>query len=98
MQNAHYRDAIVNKKAKVFLLVHETSGGMSAFAARRLRTLGRAASASDMDFTDYSKSYTARSFVSYYGQRMSNAIVMHGADVILRGVARMQRAHMCSVQ
>ena len=40
MQNAHYRDAIVNKKAKVFLLVHETSGGMSAFAARRLRILG----------------------------------------------------------
>ena len=71
---------------------------MSAFAARRLRVLARAATASDMDFTDYSKSFTARSFVPYFAQRMSNAIVMHGADVILRGVARMQRAHMCPVQ
>ena len=74
------------------------SGGMSAFAARRLRVLSRAATASDMDFTDYTASFTARSFVTYYGQRMSNAIVMHGADVILRGIARMQRARMCSAQ
>ena len=34
MDKAHYRDAILNRKALVRLLVHETSGGMSAFAAR----------------------------------------------------------------
>ena len=73
MSTAHYRDAITNKKAKVFLLVHETSGGLSAFASRRLRALSRAATESGMDFTDYACSFTTRSFVPFYGQRMSNA-------------------------
>ena len=77
MDKAHYRDARCNKKAKVHLLVHETSGGMSQYGARRLRRLGRDAFESGQDATDYNLSYTARSFVPYYAQRMSNAIVIN---------------------
>ena len=91
MHKAHYRDARCNKKAKVNLLVHETSGGMSPFGARRLRRLARAAQALGHDATDYNRSYTARSFVPYYAQRMSNAIVINGAQGILNGINKMRR-------
>jgi hypothetical protein len=91
MDKAHYRDARRNKKAKVNLLVHETSGGMSPFGARRLRRLGREAAALGHDATDYNRSYTARSFVPYYAQRMSNAIVINGAQGILNGINKMRR-------
>jgi hypothetical protein len=91
MDKAHYRDARRNKKAKVNLLVHETSGGMSPFGARRLRRLGREAAALGHNATDYNRSYTARSFVPYYAQRMSNAIVINGAQGILNGINKMRR-------
>ena len=91
MDKAHYRDARCNKKAKVHLLVHETSGGMSQYGARRLRRLGRDAFESGQDATDYNLSYTARSFVPYYAQRMSNAIVINGAQGILNGINKMRR-------
>ena len=42
-----YRDALKNRKARVHLLVHETTGGMSPFAVRRLRRLARAAAEND---------------------------------------------------
>ena len=75
-----YRDAINNRKASVLLLVHEIFGGMSPFASRHLRRLSRRAAEEGTDSTDYSQSYTAASFVSYYAQRISNNIVMYGAD------------------
>ena len=56
---------------------------MSQYGARRLRRLGRDAFESGQDATDYNLSYTARSFVPYYAQRMSNAIVINGAQGIL---------------
>ena len=90
MDKAHYRDAITNRKAKVLLLVHETSGGMSPYGARRLRRLGRDAEDNGHDTTDYTLSYKARSFVPYHSQRMSNAIVMHGAQGILSGIQKMR--------
>ena len=37
------------------------------------------------------RSYTARSFVPYYAQRMSNAIVINGAQGILNGINKMRR-------
>ena len=68
---ADYADAIINRKARVHLLAHETSGAFSAYAARRLRRLGRVARALGIDGTDYAASYTAASFVSYYAQRIT---------------------------
>ena len=59
--------------------------------ARRLRRLGRDALEHGQDATDYNLSYTARSFVPYYAQRMSNAIVINGAQGILNGINKMRR-------
>ena len=83
-----YRDAINNKKATTKMLSHETLGGMSPFAARHLRRLGRDAAVAGIDATDYQLSTTARSFVPFYAQRISHNIVMHGAQGILDGISR----------
>ena len=96
-----YGDAIRNRKAKVLLLGHENSGGMSAFAAKQLYRLGREAKEHGNDSTDYQRSHTARSFVPFYAQRMCTAIVMHGAKGILKGLkiaraARLRRAGTAS--
>ena len=73
-----YFDAIENRKAIVHLLVHETLGGMSPYAARRLRRLARDAIADDTDATDYERGgKSARSFVPFYSQRISNACVIN---------------------
>ena len=61
-----YHDALRNRKARVHLLVHETTGAFSPYAAMRLRRLGRLAVENGVDGTDYTRSYTARSFVPYY--------------------------------
>ena len=94
MHKAHYRDAILNRKALVRLLVHETSGGMSDYAAKYLRKLARDALDVGPDVTAYMLSYTARSFVPYYAQRISHAIVMHGAAGVHKGITRMQCARL----
>ena len=74
-------NAFINCKASVSLLVHESAtGAMSPFVARHLRRLGRAAADEGRDGTDYTRSYTARSFVPYFGQRISTACVMFGAE------------------
>ena len=78
-----YRDAINNKKATTKMLSHETLGGMSPFAARHLRRLGRDAAVAGIDATDYQLSTTARSFVPFYAQKISSAIVMNGMQGIL---------------
>ena len=67
---------------------------MSPYAARRLRHLARKATALGTDATDYSLSYTARSFVSYFAQRMSNAIVINGAQGILNGISKLRRERL----
>ena len=41
------------------------------------------------DGTDYTHSFTARSFVPHFAQRMSAACVMNGAEGILKGVRKM---------
>ena len=74
---------------------------MSPFAARHLRRLGRAAATEGCDGTDYTRSYTARSFVPHFGQRISTACVMYGAEGILKGVRkkshdRLRRAAACA--
>ena len=96
-----YRDAIRNRKAKVLLLGHENSGGMSAFTAKQLYCLGHEAKEHGNDSTDYQRSHTARSFVPFYAQRMCTATVMHGARGILKGLkiaraARLRRAGTAS--
>ena len=75
---------------KNVLLSHETSGGMLPYAAMRLRRLARAAAALGNDPTDYSISYTASGYVSYYSQRLSSACVLNGARGVLKGVAKMR--------
>ena len=70
------------------MLCHETLGGMSPFAARHLRRLGRDAAVAGIDATDYQLSTTARSFVPFYAQRISSSIVMNGARSILDGISR----------
>ena len=94
MDKAHYRDARLNRKAVVRLLVHETSGGMSDYSAKYLRKLARDALDIGFDVTAYQLSYTARSFVPYFAQRISNAIVMRGVDGIHKGISRMQCARL----
>ena len=80
------------------LLVHETLGGFSPYAARYLRLLGRIAEASGTDATDdYSRSYTAHSFVPFYAQRICSACVMHGAAAILRGIRMAGHSRLRSV-
>ena len=74
-KRGHYYDARRNRKARVRLLCHEIFGGMSAYAAKYLRRLAREATEKDTDRTDYTRSYTARSFVPYYAQRISYLIV-----------------------
>ena len=83
-----YVDAIKNRKATVQLLVHETFGGMCPFSALRLRRLARDAVANGCDTTDYTLSSTARSFVPFYAQRISSAIVMNVAQSIHDGISR----------
>jgi len=89
-----YVDAIKNRKATVQLLVHETLGGMCPYSARRLRRLARDAATSGCDMTDYTLSSTASSFVPFYAQRISSAIVMNGAQGILDGVSRARSAQL----
>ena len=68
-KKGHYWDAVENRKSTVSLIVHEAGlGGMSPFAARRLRRLAREAEANKADKTDYRRSYTASSFVPYPAQ------------------------------
>ena len=89
-----YGDAIRNRKAKVLLLGHENSGGMTSFAAKQLYRLGREAKEHGHDSTDYQRSHTARSFVPFYSQRMCTAIVMHGAAGILKGLKKARAARL----
>ena len=69
-------------------------GGMSPAAAGRLRRLARDAAAGGSDGTDYTRSYTARSFVPYYAQRLSAACVMWGAEGILKGIRSQTHARL----
>ena len=43
------------------------------------------------DQTDYTRSWTARAFVPYYTQCISNAIVMHVARGALKGIDKARR-------
>ena len=43
---------------------------------------------SGVDSTDYTLSSTAPSFVPFYAQRISSAVVMNGTRGILDGIAR----------
>ena len=40
--------------------------------------------------TDYTRSYTARSFVPHYTQRISSACVMHGAAGIIHCLGQLR--------
>jgi hypothetical protein len=91
-----YRDALRNRKARVHLLVHETTGAFSPYAALRLRRLGRLAAERGTDSTDYTRSYTARSFVPHFSQSICSACIMHGAEGILKGIRKACHAHLRS--
>ena len=86
-----YHDAIHNRKAIVRVLVHETFGSMSSFAAMRLRRLARDAAKAGCDGTDYRNTGTY-SFLEHYSQRISAAGMMHGVEGMLKGVAQLRRA------
>ena len=56
----------------------------SAYAAQRLRRLGRLAATRGTDAKiDYTRSHTASSFVPYFAQRLSTACAIFGAECIL---------------
>ena len=67
------------------------SGSHDSAVLLRTQLTYSAAQALGHDATDYNRSYTARSFVPYYAQRMSNAIVINGAQGILNGINKMRR-------
>ena len=83
-----YVDAIKNRKATVRLLAHETLGAFSPAGAHHLRYLAREAAKHGVDATDYSRSYTASSFVPYYSQLICSAGVMMGAEGIANGASK----------
>ena len=77
------------KKAKLHLVTFEAGlGGLSPYAARRLRRKGREAKESGADATDYTASPTARSFVPFYAQLLSAACVLNGARAIQKSIKR----------
>ena len=43
---------------------------------------------------DYTRSYTARSFVPHFAQRISTACVMEGAKGILKGIRKKSHDHL----
>ena len=67
-----YHDALANKRSTVVLFLVELSGALSPPAKRHLRWL--AARAKRRDRTPY-ESWAAASFMSYWLQRISAAIV-----------------------
>ena len=75
-------------RALALILFEATFGGMSPYAARRLRRLAREATASGADPTDYSKSPSARSFVPFFTQRLSGSCVLDGAKAIQKSIKR----------
>ena len=92
----YWHSACIWASHLVRLLCHEIFGGMSGYAARRLRRLAREAAANGTDRTDYTRSHTAHSFVPYYAQRISFSIVMNGAKSILKTLAKASRSRLRS--
>ena len=88
-----YVDALKNNKAMVRLLVHETTGGLDAYAAKHLNYLAREAAKNEYDGTDYRNSRTA-SFAVHYSQRIVTACVAYGAEGILKGIRSATRARL----
>ena len=86
-QRGDYYDCIENRKALLHLVCLEAGlGGLSPYAARRLRRKAREAKAGGSDATDYTISPTARSFVPFYAQRLSAACVLNGARAIQKSL------------
>ena len=56
--------------------------------------VGRLAAENGVDATDYTRSYTAHSFVPYYSQSICSACVMHGADGILKGIRKASHSRL----
>ena len=68
---------------------------MSTYAAKRLRRLGRLAKMRGTDKKiDYTRSYTAAAFVTYFAQRFSAACVMYGAESILDALKKARGARL----
>ena len=65
---------------------------MSDAASKHLKYLARRARDLESDATDYTRSYSANSFVPYYSQRMSAASVLGEAQGILK---QLKKAHGC---
>ena len=91
-----YRDAIINRKADVTLYVHESLGGMAPSASKHLNFLAREAKKNGCDGTDYTRSYTANSFVPFYAQRLSWASAggMADGDGVLASLAKASRGRL----
>ena len=92
--NAQQNRFFANTRGRAACLVHETLGGFSPHAARRLRLLGRAAARHGHDATDYTRSYTARSFVPHFAQRISSACVLHGAAGMIKYLSKLRKARL----
>ena len=54
----------------------------------------RAAAKHGHDATDYTRSYTARSFVPHYAQCISSACVLHGAAGMIKYLTTLRKARL----
>ena len=92
-----YSDAIKNGKANVQLLVHDGDAcpmQPATFATPRVCCHRPPTRQRDGAPTTYSRSYTAKSFVPHYAQRISTACVMWGADGILKGISKQSHTNL----
>ena len=90
-----YRDALTNRKARVRLLVHDSStGGMAPRTASRLHRLYHlSVAAGDTDMTNYDdKLHFERAFVPHFAYRMATASVMNAAKGIHQVIANKRKA------
>ena len=87
-------DAIVNRKADATLYLHESLGGMTRPTSKHLNFLAREAKKNGCDGTDYTRSYTANSFVTFYAQRLSWASAGGVADGVLASLAKASRGRL----
>ena len=88
-RKGQYRDAIVNKKNTVNLLLHCLYGGAHRGAVAHLHCLQRASEAHDGTVYD---SWAAPSYVTHWGQALSHAAVFGDACDIFNGVKKLRGA------
>ena len=87
-------EAVAREAELVAATTRRKGKGMAPSADKHLRYLAREAKKSGCDGTDYTRSYTANSFVPFYAQRLSWASAGGVADGILASLAKASRGRL----